>query len=123
MFSLFGDKVDDLLQRAESILPVDNNLITRAIDNLCQVYNRDPQRDIDSKYLDKLKTIDFNDVMDKVHKNAKFIGKCLVRVNYLKDIVLETYTPAYYDVERDVNKDIIKFTLIEYEDTTQKAEI
>lgn len=124
MKSLFSSTKDsDLLNRAESLIQTDNDLITRTLDNICQIYNEAPERELDEKKLDLLRNIDFDDFMHKVNINAKFIGKLLIRVNFLNDIVLETYTPAFYDVEKDRNKVINKVTILEYSEKKVKTMI
>lgn len=90
----------DLLKRAEHIVPTDNSFIRRALNNLCMVYNTNVARQWDKggeKQAQLLDLISYDDFLDKVHKLGKFNGNVLVFVGYDgKKIRLQTLTNAWY---------------------------
>jgi hypothetical protein len=75
----------DILKRAEHIVPTENFMIEKILANLCNIYSQPVSRKWTNggeRQIDLLSKIQYDDVLNTIHKRAKFNGNMLVFVGW-----------------------------------------
>ena len=91
---------EDILFRAEHIIPTENFVIEKILNNLCNIYSQPVTRKWNNeatKQKETIEKIQYDDFLNLLHKRARFNGNMLVFVGWDGEkIKLQDFTNAWY---------------------------
>jgi hypothetical protein len=109
------EKESDPINKSFPILPTDNTVIKRILQNLCFVYNQKASRDFNLPDNQKdelngiLKTCKYDKLIKQIYQSAKLVNECAVRLRQVNGKwILDYLTPDLYRLVKDDYDNLIE---------------